>query len=197
MAKVPPGFRFHPTDVELVLYYLKRKVLGKPLHVQAITELDLYKFSPWDLPGKSCMRSGDREWFFFCPRDRKYANGPRLNRASAVGYWKTTGRDRAICNDSQTVGMKRTLIFHLGRAPKGDRTNWVMHEYRLEIKDLAETGIQQAKSGQVNEGRSFVHGHSSLASALCSVVPVPQSDAWIHMFFAKSLRKVAQDQEMA
>lgn len=48
---LPPGFRFHPTDVELVMYYLKRKVMGKKLHFEAITELNIYKFSPWELPG--------------------------------------------------------------------------------------------------------------------------------------------------
>jgi hypothetical protein len=46
-----PGFGFHPTDVELVMYYLKRKVMGKRLHIEAIAEVDLYKFDPWDLPG--------------------------------------------------------------------------------------------------------------------------------------------------
>ena len=53
MAKtsLPPGFRFHPTDVELTVYYLKRKLLGKHLRCNAITEIDLYKFAPWDLPG--------------------------------------------------------------------------------------------------------------------------------------------------
>ncbi|KAF9599723.1 hypothetical protein IFM89_001669 [Coptis chinensis] len=140
---LPPGFRFHPTDVELVLYYLKRKVLGKSHRFQAIVELDLYKFAPWDLPEKSCLRSGDLEWYFFCPRDRKYNNGPRTNRATGIGYWKTTGRDRTICNGPDTVGMKKTLIFHLGRAPRGDRTNWVMHEYRLEVKQLFDTGVSQ------------------------------------------------------
>ena len=48
---LPPGFRFHPTDVELLNYYLKRKVIGAPSHFQVISELDLYKYSPWDLPG--------------------------------------------------------------------------------------------------------------------------------------------------
>lgn len=48
---LPPGFRFHPTDVELILYYLKRKIMGKKLHYEAIAEVNIYKFSPWDLPG--------------------------------------------------------------------------------------------------------------------------------------------------
>lgn len=53
MAKnsLPPGFRFHPTDVELVKYYLKRKVLGRAIKVEAIAEVDIYKYAPWDLPG--------------------------------------------------------------------------------------------------------------------------------------------------
>lgn len=53
MARLPrpPGFRFHPTDVELIMYYLKRKVMGKKLVFDALTELNIYKFAPWDLPG--------------------------------------------------------------------------------------------------------------------------------------------------
>jgi No apical meristem (NAM) protein len=47
-----PGFRFHPTDEELVVHYLKRKVASAPLPVAIIAEIDLYKFDPWELPGK-------------------------------------------------------------------------------------------------------------------------------------------------
>jgi len=50
-TQLAPGFRFHPTDVELVRYYLKRKILGKKLLVDAIAEVDIYKFEPPDLPG--------------------------------------------------------------------------------------------------------------------------------------------------
>jgi hypothetical protein len=52
MTSLPPGFRFHPTDVELTVYYLKRKLLGKKLRCNAVTDIDLYKFAPWDLPGE-------------------------------------------------------------------------------------------------------------------------------------------------
>lgn len=50
-AMLPPGFRFHPTDEELILYYLKRKVMGKKFQFMPISEVELYKFAPWDLPG--------------------------------------------------------------------------------------------------------------------------------------------------
>ncbi|RLN08374.1 NAC domain-containing protein 53 [Panicum miliaceum] len=141
-AEVPlaPGFRFHPTDEELVSYYLRRRVLGRRLRVDAIAEVDLYRLEPWDLPSLSRIRSRDAQWYFFARLDRKVAGagaggrggpGNRTNRATPRGYWKTTGKDREVYHRGKAVGMKKTLVFHAGRAPKGERSNWVMHEYRL------------------------------------------------------------------
>lgn len=50
-VSLPPGFRFHPTDEELVSYYLKRKINGRKIELEIIPEVDLYKCEPWDLPG--------------------------------------------------------------------------------------------------------------------------------------------------
>lgn len=136
-TKLAPGFRFHPTDEELVSYYLKRKISGLPLRVDAIAEIDLYKKEPWELPFFSKLQSRDVEWYFFSPLDRKYSNRTRTNRATVEGYWKTTGKDRVVKHaySNSVVGMKKTLVYHHGRAPKGKRTNWVMHEYRLECSE--------------------------------------------------------------
>lgn len=143
-TSLQPGFRFHPTDVELVSYYLKRKVTGKTFQIEAISEVDLYKFAPWDLPAKSPLKSRDLEWYFFCPRDRKYGgSSSRRSRCNEMGYWKTTGKDRPIIQNTHVVGMKKTLIFHSGKAPRGDRTNWVMYEYRLDDKRLENTRYSQ------------------------------------------------------
>ncbi|GJZ94133.1 NAC transcription factor 25-like protein, partial [Tanacetum coccineum] len=96
-----------------------------------IAEVDLYKFDPWELPSKAIF--GDQEWYFFSPRDRKYPNGMRPNRAATSGYWKATGTDKPILSSTgdQKVGVKKALVFYGGKPPKGIKTNWIMHEYRL------------------------------------------------------------------
>lgn len=130
--ELPPGFRFHPTDEELVNYYLCRKCAGQPLAVPIIKEIDLYKFDPWQLPELALY--GEKEWYFFSPRDRKYPNGSRPNRAAGTGYWKATGADKHI-GKPKALGIKKALVFYAGKAPKGVKTNWIMHEYRLANVD--------------------------------------------------------------
>ncbi len=142
-TSLAPGFRFHPTDEELVRFYLKRKITGKPFRVDPIAVIDVYKNEPWDLPYKSKLKTRDLEWYFYSALDKKYGNGSRTKRATERGYWKTTGKDRAIKHGSRTIGMKKTLVYHSGRAPHGDRTNWVMHEYKLVDEQLAQAGILQ------------------------------------------------------
>nr|XP_010921292.1 NAC domain-containing protein 100 [Elaeis guineensis]XP_029120383.1 NAC domain-containing protein 100 [Elaeis guineensis] len=130
---LPPGFRFHPTDEEIITHYLSPKVLNHGFSAIAVGDVDLNKCEPWDLPSKAKM--GEKEWYFFCQRDRKYPTGMRTNRATEAGYWKATGKDKEIYRGRGIlVGMKKTLVFYKGRAPKGEKTNWVMHEYRLEGK---------------------------------------------------------------
>ncbi|KAG4939419.1 hypothetical protein GLYMA_16G151500v4 [Glycine max] len=131
---LPPGFRFHPTDEELILHYLRKKVASIPLPVAIIAEVDIYKFDPWELPAKAAF--GEKEWYFFSPRDRKYPNGARPNRAAASGYWKATGTDKNIVASlaggvREHFGVKKALVFYKGKPPKGVKTNWIMHEYRL------------------------------------------------------------------
>ncbi|KAG6484966.1 NAC transcription factor 29-like [Zingiber officinale] len=135
VVSLPPGFRFHPTDDELILHYLKNQAAGLPCPVRIAAEIDIYKLDPWDLPEKAVY--GDREWYFFSPLDRKYPNGVRPNRAGLSGYWKATGTDRAVVTSQGKVkiGVKKTLVFYKGKNPKGAKTEWIMQEYRLANED--------------------------------------------------------------
>ncbi|CAM0951901.1 unnamed protein product [Alopecurus aequalis] len=126
---LPPGFRFHPTDEELVADYLCARAAGRAAPVPIIAEVDLYRFDPWELPEKALF--GAREWYFFTPRDRKYPNGSRPNRAAGAGYWKATGADKPVVHVGRTVGIKKALVFYHGKPPRGVKTDWIMHEYRL------------------------------------------------------------------
>ncbi|RWW33130.1 hypothetical protein GW17_00002170 [Ensete ventricosum] len=93
---LPPGFRFHPTDEELVVHYLCRRAAGQRLPVPIIREIDLYK-------------------------------------TAGRGYWKATGADKPVSppGSGRPVGIKKALVFYQGKAPKGVKTDWIMHEYRL------------------------------------------------------------------
>ncbi|XP_042454872.1 NAC domain-containing protein 35-like [Zingiber officinale] len=133
-SMVMPGFRFHPTEEELIDFYLRRKVEGRRFNVELISFLDLYSYDPWELPALAAI--GEKEWFFYVPRDRKYRNGDRPNRVTTSGYWKATGADRAVKNESgRQIGLKKTLVFYSGKAPKGIRSSWIMNEYRLPPGD--------------------------------------------------------------
>ncbi|KAF9683271.1 hypothetical protein SADUNF_Sadunf05G0195600 [Salix dunnii] len=129
---LPPGFRFHPTDEELITFYLASKVFNGSFCGVEISEVDLNRCEPWELPDVAKM--GEREWYFFSLRDRKYPTGLRTNRATGAGYWKATGKDKEVYSASTgaLLGMKKTLVFYKGRAPRGEKTKWVMHEYRLD-----------------------------------------------------------------
>ncbi|XP_038998597.1 transcription factor JUNGBRUNNEN 1-like [Hibiscus syriacus] len=133
-----PGFRFHPTDEELVGFYLRRKVDKKPLRIELIKQVDIYKSDPWDLPKEASIAGGggESESYFFCKRGRKYRNSVRPNRVTWSGFWKATGIDKPVYAKSSSpghacIGLKKTLVYYRGVAGKGTKTDWMMHEFRL------------------------------------------------------------------
>lgn len=147
-----PGFRFHPTDEELVGFYLRRKVEKKPICLELIKHADIYKYDPWDLPKVSSV--GEREWYFFCMRGRKYRNSIRPNRVTGSGFWKATGIDKPIYSTRQThecIGLKKSLVYYKGSAGKGTKTDWMMHEFRLPASESSSPSGAKTNNAQEAE----------------------------------------------
>ncbi|XP_030487126.2 NAC domain-containing protein 89 [Cannabis sativa] len=132
-TNAPVGFRFSPTEEEVINHYLKLKYQGKNDVVDPVmATVDFCAFEPWELPRKSMIESNDQVWWFFCPRDYKYNNSRRSNRTTKSGYWKITGKGQKIKSiNGVIIGGKRILVFHRSPCP-GQGTEWVMHEYHLE-----------------------------------------------------------------
>ncbi|CAA3024056.1 NAC domain-containing protein 21/22-like [Olea europaea var. sylvestris] len=181
-AKLPAGFRFHPRDDELICDYLMKWVStsgggggaasghGRP---PLLIEVDLNKCEPWDIPENACV--GGKDWYFYNQLDRKYATGSRTNRATISGYWKATGKDRAVLRRGTLVGMRKTLVFYEGRAPKGRKTSWIMHEFRLEgplapPKFISPVMVDWVLCRVFNKNRSELCAKQELGSTLPPLV---------------------------
>ncbi|XP_058068810.1 NAC domain-containing protein 72-like [Magnolia sinica] len=161
----PPGFRFCPTDLELIFHYLLKKNLGQPLPSNIIGEVDLYNYSPDELVYAYHTMHGTeshtdylssrrirKECYFFTSRDRKYKNGRRPNRSAGNGYWKATGSDNPITDENglDTGWVKKALVYYRGGHKVSTKTNWSMNEYRL--KELSDTKTRSSDGNMRLDG---------------------------------------------
>ncbi|KAL3019841.1 hypothetical protein AAZX31_05G110800 [Glycine max] len=126
-VNLPPGFRFYPTDEELVVHFLQRKANLLPCHPDVIPDLELYPYDPWELHGRALAEG--KQWYYYSRRTQ--------NRVTGNGYWMPMGMEEPVVSSSSNkrVGMKKYYVFHLGEAPDGNTTNWIMQEYRLLDSD--------------------------------------------------------------
>ncbi|XWS59124.1 hypothetical protein CRYUN_Cryun08bG0095200 [Craigia yunnanensis] len=136
----PCGYRFAPSDYELVENYLMKKINNQPLPPNLIVEVNLYSKDPTQLIVEYKPIT-ETEWYFFTPRNKKYPKGSRPNRGTPNGYWKPTGTDKAIPRDSQhPVGYKVTLDFYRGSFANSKKTDWKMHEYKVNNNNSQHNG---------------------------------------------------------
>ncbi|KNA06054.1 hypothetical protein SOVF_184590 isoform A [Spinacia oleracea] len=135
--------------------------------------------------------NGEKEWYFYCPRDRKYRNSSRPNRVTCAGFWKATGTDRPIysSDSAKCIGLKKSLVFYRGRAAKGMKTDWMMHEFRLpSLSDAAPTKKLFDRSFPANDSwaicRIFKKTNTMAQRALSHswVSALPETTAACDMF---------------
>ncbi|XP_040992861.1 NAC domain-containing protein 90-like [Juglans microcarpa x Juglans regia] len=135
-----PGFRFYPTEEELVSFYLRNKLDGKGPDVHRIIPvIDVCDMEPWHLPklaGELCQADTE-QWFFFTPRQEREARGGRPSRTTDSGYWKATGSPGYVySSENRVIGVKKTMVFYKGKAPTGRKTKWKMNEYRAIEEEI-------------------------------------------------------------
>ncbi|GAV73413.1 NAM domain-containing protein [Cephalotus follicularis] len=119
----PEGFRFQPSDIELIVHYLKNKIKGAPLPPNRIHVIDLYLYSPRVLTERfKLLSDSETQWYFLIRRKTRYPNGKRPDQREGNGYWKPAGIDKDIKNGNQRIGHKRSLDFNEGKHLDGERT---------------------------------------------------------------------------
>ncbi|XP_039064902.1 NAC domain-containing protein 83-like [Hibiscus syriacus] len=123
-VKMPIGYRFHPTDEELVVHYLKRKALNLPLPASVIPELDVLQTDPWSLPGDVKENK-----YFFSKRHGNDGN----NKRKSCGYWKAIGKEKPILasGTNRVIGMRQALVFCERKRSNETNTRWLLHRFRL------------------------------------------------------------------
>ncbi|KAL5822808.1 hypothetical protein ACOSQ4_020708 [Xanthoceras sorbifolium] len=132
------GYRFVPSDRELIVDYLMKKINNQLLSDNIIIEDNVYMSNPWDLAVKYKPQEGQK-WYFFTTRDEKYAKENPPNRPAGDGFWKAIGAQKKFYNNKKEVGVKNCLIFFKGKPSKGDMTNWLMYEYLLHNSPSSST----------------------------------------------------------
>ncbi|KAM0054336.1 putative transcription factor NAM family [Helianthus debilis subsp. tardiflorus] len=173
-----PGYRFCPTDSELILYYLKPKIQTGERPKCRIYEVNLYSHSPEELTNQ--YRPCDDKWYFFTPRERKYEKGKVPNRRTGnFGYWKATQKytyvyHRYSATGPRVVGTRRSLDY---RDEKGCKTAWLMQEYATNHPNLPIGSGQggnkvcyelfSIEPNQTKPNRRFVYGLVWLCQLVC------------------------------
>ncbi|XP_010536593.1 PREDICTED: NAC domain-containing protein 83 [Tarenaya hassleriana] len=126
-VRLPPGFRFHPEEEDLVFEYLAKKVLNRPMDFN-LPEIESYNADPWDLLGEK-----NNEAYFFAKKQER----ERKRRETDSGYWEECEEEMEMEARDQNnyglgfKGMKKTFVFFIGKRSRGSITPWLMHEFRL------------------------------------------------------------------
>ncbi|KAF7085766.1 hypothetical protein CFC21_089159 [Triticum aestivum] len=140
----PPGFRFRPSDDELIRYYLLPKLQGRG-HApnRAIIEHNVYQCHPDDLVGKYRGRGEGKSFYFLSPRVRRYDNGdrPRRDTEDGRGRWKvSTGKrdmqEKKVAGDGTTRYCMSVLNYFESPRGGGRKSEWLMRELTVPAYEI-------------------------------------------------------------
>ncbi|KAM3243589.1 hypothetical protein ACQJBY_055500 [Aegilops geniculata] len=141
----PPGFRFRPSDDELIRYYLLPKLQGRG-HApnRAIIEHNVYQCHPDELVGMYRGRGEGRSFYFLSPRVRRYDNGdrPRRDTDDGRGRWKVStgkkdmGQEKKVAGDGTTRYCMSVLNYFESPRGGGRKSEWLMRELTVPAYEI-------------------------------------------------------------
>ncbi|XVF72917.1 hypothetical protein PTKIN_Ptkin12aG0159300 [Pterospermum kingtungense] len=168
------GYRFHPTDKELVDHYLWNKILDRDSLVQAINEVHgIFNIDPRELARCSKIKSADQVWYFFSRRE----DNKRVNRKTDKGFWKMTGKPRTVKGKRGTA-LKKSLVFYEGRTPNAKWTPWVIHEYTFTSTALEnKEGIFLCKLKNKEDEKADASSSASCQPSQVADDDIPENSA--------------------
>ncbi|XP_059632362.1 NAC domain-containing protein 83-like [Cornus florida] len=150
MARIPLGFRFAPTDQDLIIQYLRRKVKGESLSSDVIIEREIYDKSPWDVfqakdPWHTTNKDKREFVIYAFTRLKKIGAKKRALRRVGCGTWDGQTQSENIYNrQKQLIGVKKMLVFEANvnthECSIMPRGHWIMHEYSLDGVSLDGLG---------------------------------------------------------
>ncbi|CAN4115454.1 unnamed protein product [Withania somnifera] len=153
ITQLPPGYRFVPTDEELLKHYLANKVHYQPfpaLLVEDIHAKEFYKKSPDTLVKNMCT---EEEWYFFIHQDEYFRGDIVQIRivGNEIGVWQCFGKEFPIYNaEGDLVGFKVNFKYYSKSAKKN---KWTMEKYRLTSEcGTHEDEIEEWVLGRIIRG---------------------------------------------
>ncbi|KAJ8645736.1 hypothetical protein MRB53_007484 [Persea americana] len=111
---------YHADDTEMLLH-LDKMMHGAPHPQNVLTDVDVdpYAVAPWNLPPNM---------LYFINSDHDISlKGENGIKATEGGYWFSK-----TWTQSPTMGRVTTKEFYWGKAPRGEKTVWVMKEYTMD-----------------------------------------------------------------
>ncbi|OVA02497.1 NAC domain [Macleaya cordata] len=148
--KLPPGYRFSPTDQQLIQFYLGKKVNEEAPPCNVIKHINLYgEKEPWAIFDEDDDDFDDeRDVRYFFTTLKKTGTGKRVLRTAGIGTWTGQDKGKEIYDDqNEVIGFKKHFAFTLGKTNKSSSPSsssadsWIMHEFSLCASDPKKVRI--------------------------------------------------------
>ncbi|XP_024626785.1 NAC domain-containing protein 83 [Medicago truncatula] len=124
---LPAGFRFDPTDRQLVECYLTKKILNQPLPTH-LFEFDVFQTEPWRLPRENRYSLEHRKYYFFDLRNRRFQNMDATPAGN--GEWRMVEwNEEFALSNNQLIVRKNTYVYWRVQGSQAVMTQWWMHEF--------------------------------------------------------------------